>query len=572
MHQNSPPKIANPFMDPSQPTMADLIAIVSKDETLSPVRRANLASSIRRFCAALGCDPTQVPANHWYFKQRLKRFHPLEKGIKKKRWQTIKADVAFALRNAGFTKGKPRSLAPLSAEWLAFKAIDQSPRFFWGFSRLAHYCSAAGVAPTAVNDRVIAAFTTSMEQETFKTNTDRVLRELCVRWNKMVATFPDLGLQHVSEPSFIKNLTCAWEELPETFRAQADAWLTNMSQDAPLLSEEGPIRALRPASITSYRYSLRQAVAALVAHGRDLKAVDQLSVLIEGDNPKLILGHFLARNGGKTSSMVHGIAHVLLRVAEYGCDAEAGAIAKIKRFRAQLALKRDGLRPRPKEALRAFADVANIEKILSLPVLIHQRLRRQTNFSRKDILLMQAAVSLELLLMRPVRRKNIVELRIDQTIVRVGRGMLISIPADDVKNGVELTHKLPPESVEILDFYIKRILPLIGANPNGWLFPGEDGVRHKTGEQFSRNFSKMIREMTGLRFYPHLTRHFGAFLYLNENPGGFEVVRRVLAHKSLETTTRSYVGFENESAVRTYDELVLRIRDTMKREADDAAA
>jgi len=182
---------------------------------------------------------------------------------------------------------------------------------------------------------------------------------------------------------------------------------------------------------------------------------------------------------------------------------------------------------------------------------------------------MQVAVTLELLLMRPVRRKNMVELRLEENVIRAGWETFIRLPSEQVKNGVDLDYRLPPESVALLDFYIKRLLPLFGPNPGGWLFPGGIANRHKTGEQFGNQLSKTIKELTGLYFFPHLARHFGAFLYLKENPGAFEVVRRVLGHRSLTTTTRSYVSFESDSAVQLYDTLILRIRDAIEGEVGD---
>jgi integrase len=55
-------------------------------------------------------------------------------------------------------------------------------------------------------------------------------------------------------------------------------------------------------------------------------------------------------------------------------------------------------------------------------------------------------------------------------------------------------------------------------------------------------------------------RHIGAKLWLQENPGNFEVVRRVLGHKSLTTITRSYIEFDDQAAVRLYDNIILDIR------------
>ena len=160
-------------------------------------------------------------------------------------------------------------------------------------------------------------------------------------------------------------------------------------------------------------------------------------------------------------------------------------------------------------------------------------------------------------------------LRLDDSLIRVGKEILIRVPSEQVKNSVDLDYRVPRESTVLINFYIKKLLPLLGPNPNGWLFPGEAPERHKCGEQLGRQFTGTIRDMTGIYLYPHLTRHFGAFLYLQENPGAFEVVRRVLAHKSLTTTTRSYAAFDDDSAVRLFDSLILRMRDAINREVTD---
>ena len=70
----------------------------------------------------------------------------------------------------------------------------------------------------------------------------------------------------------------------------------------------------------------------------------------------------------------------------------------------------------------------------------------------------------------------------------------------------------------------------------------------------------------GLEVYPHLLRHFAATLYLTENPEGIEVVRRVLGHRSADTTRRSYAGVHDQLAVRRFDELVLGIRAAIMKE------
>ena len=51
-----------------------------------------------------------------------------------------------------------------------------------------------------------------------------------------------------------------------------------------------------------------------------------------------------------------------------------------------------------------------------------------------------------------------------------------------------------------------------------------------------------------------------AKIYLDRNPGGHEVIRRVLGHRSINTTTSFYTGFETAAAVRHFDAVILQLR------------
>jgi integrase len=53
---------------------------------------------------------------------------------------------------------------------------------------------------------------------------------------------------------------------------------------------------------------------------------------------------------------------------------------------------------------------------------------------------------------------------------------------------------------------------------------------------------------TGLRFNAHLFRHAAGKIFLDARPGHYEVVRRVLGHRSIATTTSLYTGAETRSA------------------------
>jgi integrase len=551
--------------------LAELIEAIAADSSLSEVRRRNLCSSIRRFCQVLKLMPEAVPAAFWFFRDKLARFYPAEAGIKPHRWQTIRSDVAFALRHIGLAPDQPKPRIPMSREWTEFRGrLGYLGRRKFGLSNLIRYCNGRGIKPEEVDDSVMTDYREYLEKQTLKTKPQNTHRDTCQLWNRVTDNVPELSLQKVAVPSNRIICTPGWDAVPASLREEAEHWLATLAEEPDLLSESTMVRALSPASIKSYRYALRQAVAGLVNAGRPIEAINSLSVLVDPKAVEAILEHHRERKSVARSQMLAQIAHVLVLVAQHVGVSDDGTVKKIKLARSRVTPPNRGLKNKPKEALRQFVDRNNIEKLLILPQRIWWRLSRKNIHTIDDARLMQIAVGIELLLMRPIRRGNLVDLRFGEHILKIGKQTVIFIDGEDVKNQVAHDYAIPLESARMLDLYATRLLPLFGPNPLGFLFPGQIIGRSKSGEQFGRFFRKTIREETGLKVYPHLMRHFGATLYLTENPEGMEVVRRVLGHRSSDTTAKSYIGVHDRIAVRRFDEFVLRIRGTILKEVGDA--
>jgi integrase len=156
---------------------------------------------------------------------------------------------------------------------------------------------------------------------------------------------------------------------------------------------------------------------------------------------------------------------------------------------------------------------------------------------------------------------NLVKLDIERNLVRPGQGkaLHIVISGEEVKNREPLEYPLPPESVDLLERYIREFRPHLAPQGNTALFPGTAGDS-KNQAFFGDQISRTIRAHTGLHVHPHLFRHISAKLYLDANPGAYEVVRRVLAHRSIDTTTGFYTGLETPAAVRHFDKTILELR------------
>ncbi|WP_175577695.1 site-specific integrase [Mongoliimonas terrestris] len=547
-------------------TMADLMIVVQADAILPESRRRNLTSSIRCFCRVLGFEPESATASFDFFRDRLGKFSPAHAKMRPHRWRTIRSEVGFALRRFVLKVSSTKEMIAQDKEWAAVRSCLATRKMPWALSRLIRYCLEQGIGPRAVDDTVLAGYIDAYRQTTFKTDPDRHYYDVCKVWRQL-ATDSQLGLKSVAIPSRVEVYTPAWKDIVPSFVAEVDAWLSAMSEEGDLLAENGPNRPLRPASVKSYRYSVLQIVAGLCHSGRPLASIKSLSDLVKGDAPKLALQFHLDRNNGEPSTMLSMIAHVLLLIAKHAVRADTATVYKIARFRQNLTPRNAGMRPLPKKALQQFSDPKNSQTILLLPIKIEKRLRRSTSKTTRNALLMQIAVALELLLVRPIRSTNLLSLRLGVHIKKFGTRTIVAVDGTDVKNGMQIEHELPTESARLLDNYVCEWLPLLGHNPKGFLFPGATPDRPKCGAHFGRYFKKRIHAETGLNIYPHFLRHFAATLYLTERPGEIEVMRRVLGHRSAQTTQNSYSGVQDKHAVGRFDDLVLKLRTAVVEES-----
>ncbi len=118
---------------------------------------------------------------------------------------------------------------------------------------------------------------------------------------------------------------------------------------------------------------------------------------------------------------------------------------------------------------------------------------------------------------------------------------------------------LPTATAKLLDVYIRRFRPFLADSANAFMFPG------KAGGRLSKNamgcaISEPIERWIGVKVNPHLMRHFAAYTFLKRHPGEYEITRRILGHKSIETTVKFYCGLEAEFAAEKFDQTVLQER------------
>jgi integrase len=340
-------------------------------------------------------------------------------------------------------------------------------------------------------------------------------------------------------------MCCPWGQLPGELQNEIVRYLDR--QSGKELSEEGPVKPWRPSTSKTRLYQLRAAISALVLQGMPLSEITSLAVLVRYENYEKICRFFYARRGGQTTSQVAGIATCLKDLARHWVKVEESELNRIKKLASRLAMPRRGMTAKNRQRLRPLDDPEMVTKFLDIPYRIRREMPKARGSARNKAILAQVGVAILILQTAPIRIKNLAEIDLNKNLISRSDKIYLVFDGAQVKNNEPIDFELPEWVVEMLVWYLKEHRPVLLNQPCAALFPGANGgAKHEA--TLGQQISKTVHRFTGMEFNPHLFRHAGGKIFLDINPGEYEVVRRVLGHKSLQTTTSIYTGAETRSA------------------------
>ena len=553
----------NPFTTADQMTLANVLERIDSDESLSTQRRRNLCSALRGLGKLMNRDLSYLPPHPGFYRSIFKGLHPEHCGLTAGRIRNIKTDVQFAFKHTGCIHGTHTYMAPFSPAWQAlWNAAECAGRLRCYASRLMHYCSAQGIPPDAVDDAVADSFLKALVDESFVQDPIHTFKGILCTWNKLVDAVPGWPGTKLIVPCNKETYTIPLDRFPKPFQGEIYALVEHWAGN-DILDEDGPAKPLKPRTIKSRLYRNRQIVSALVLRGWKIETITSLATIVEFDAAKVVLRFYLDRAGGNTTSQVHGLAILIKTLAKHWVKVDEASLKSLKALCAKVDPAVKGMTEKNKTRLRQLDDPKNVALLLNFPACRVDEIRRSDRGRRRDAVAIQIALAVELLLMAPVRAENLVNINTERHIQRTrsGKGGVVHlvIPGAEVKNEEDLEFELPSATVDLLDLYLKDYHPRLVSGPCPWLFPGKEN-KPKTREHFGDQVSRHVFKATGLRVNLHLFRHIAAKLYLDLNPGGYEVVRRLLGHRSMETTIRFYAGMEHAAAGRHFDAEILRLR------------
>ncbi|MCZ8104946.1 MAG: site-specific integrase [Burkholderiales bacterium] len=536
----------------SRATLSDVIAAVQAAD-LSPQRRQNMASAVRTVARALGHEPDKIPADPQALGRRLSQVTAEQLGLSAGRWNNIRSLVRAALALvAPVMKG--RSTAPMSTAWQALQDAFPNRADRVRLSRLMRWLSARQIGPDVVTLGDLMAFKRELFEDALLKDADKTWAELATTWNRAsgrTAGFPALRIE---KPSRREVYVLPWSTFPASLKRDVDAWLDRLAGRD--FADDGPSRPARPSTLATREYQLRAFSSALVHRGRDPKMLRSLADLVVFDAFNEGLRFFYERRDKQTSSTIHDMASMLKGVARHWAKVAEPDLAKMATVVKRLAVPQGGLTRKNRDRLRPFDDPEKVEVLLGLPARLRDEVDRGRLPGRRAHVRAGLAIAVELLLVAPIRRKNLASIELDKHLLKVGNRWHLVFDDREVKNSQVLEFILPERTVALLEWYLREHRPALVTSEMSALFPGRaDGA--KRPNTIGTQVTQLISRYSGLTINPHLFRHIGAKLYLDARPGGYEVVRRVLGHKKMSTTTGFYSGAESAAAALHFDEVIL---------------
>jgi integrase len=206
--------------------------------------------------------------------------------------------------------------------------------------------------------------------------------------------------------------------------------------------------------------------------------------------------------------------------------------------------------------LRVLQDEDSLRKLLLLPEKIFARSSGKAK-PHMSALAREDALAIAILLICPIRVKNLAEIHLERNLNRPGDGRVFLVFEDDeVKNHRHVEFELPPDVRRMIERHLSSRAPELCPSGTPWLFPRRDGCEPIDPNQLSSRLAKRIHRETGLEVNAHLFRHLAVMIWLDANPGSYEAARRLLGHAKLSHTLNLYSGMEARTATQAFARVV----------------
>lgn len=527
----------------------------------SPDRRlTEMKSALRKFGEAIRKPLSDIPAEPQALRDLMRTVVPAAAGLTKERWSRIRSLVSASLRDLGCDLQPGRDVCGHSPAWKALAASLPTRAGRHGLSRFMSFCTRKGLEPPDVTAATFEDFHKDLERRSLQLKPDTTWRMTVRHWNRGVDEVAGWPHRPIKISRAARYYSLEWDVFPPSLVQEVEAFLGHTGSEDEFSDDY--VRAVRPATIRLRRRQLRQISSLLVLSGFPPERLTGLSVLVDIENAKAALKHHHTRSAGSTGVYLSQQAWLLKTIAQYWLrdSQNAQALAELAK---RLGGRPKGMTARNRARLRQFDLRENKLALLRLPSKVFSEAARSSPEDIAAARRVMLALAVELLLVAPMRIRNLTSLDLDRHFVVIGRGRSrnrhVILPAAEMKTGEEFELILPASTVKLMDLYIASYRRTISASPSPLLFPTRDG-RERNSTSFSLAVTKFVLRETGLKMHAHLFRQLAGKFHLDVHPCDLETVRLLLGHSSTTTTQRYYAENDTRRAYARYDDTLAQLR------------
>jgi hypothetical protein len=481
-----------------EPSFNDLIGAIERAAELPEQRRRHWACSLRQIARWLDRPVSVIPARWNSVQISVGHLHYARVSVTAKTMANHKSNVRAALRWFGKEHDVPQRGIRLSAEWEKFLHGIES-RMRDRLSSFMRYCSARGIEPSAVGDKIFDEYWRYRTETTALATNNTARRFMARAWNSCAAAIDEWPLQRLTEPP-IKTAEPAWDAFPCGLRRDLDDYFTRLAKPHRTLNG----KRIPPCSPGTIRTRLAELVAMArmaVRLGVPIGSLTSLAALLHPDVVEKVIDAYWQQSGDEPATSTIDLGKTVLRMARQTGCLERAALDRLDDMRAALEQhRREGLTPKNLQLIRQVLTEGVWSEVVSLP----QALMRQARLAKdhaptKAAVTAQLAVAIAIETFAPIRLRNLVCVEPDYNLIKPG-GLntphWLVFPSYDVKNRVDLTFKFDEPLTGLIDEYVHEFRPTLlrGANSN-WLFPGENAEpKHRL--EFSKQITRVFRKQS----------------------------------------------------------------------------
>ena len=543
-----------------EPSFADAITTISAATDLSLETRRHWRSSLTGIAKAFDQPPELIPARYSAVRARLAALHHAPLDWVKKTLDNHRSNAKAALIWFAREKDVLQHGVALSPAWDRLRVALTDPSTRYRLMSLMRFCSGFDIEPGAVDDAVLDRYMDHRARTTTRASDAASRRILARLWNAGIGKIDGWPQHRLVEPPVKAAEGPAWEEFPEGLRADIEGYLAGLNRLRHNRAGQR-IRPCKPSTIIARRRELVAAVRMAVRVGVPLVSLTSLAALVHPDVAGKVLDGYWRKDGEVPATYTINLSCRFVALAHWAGGLDEVALRDLGDLRFTLEQHReDGMTPKNLALIRCVLTDTVWSRVTKLPdqLMRQARLERQHAPVRAAVLA-QIAVAVSILTVAPVRLGNLASIRLGENLIKPGgpqSNYFLSFDKHDVKNRVPLQFKLDAIVTNIINEYVHDFRPALVRGSNAdWLFPGEAG-EHKEKISFSTQIVDRVEKSTGLRITVHQFRHAAGALILKHRPGEYELVRRLLGHKSVQTTIKFYLELETTQASEIFTDIV----------------